>query len=61
MGATALVNEDWHATCQAIYKGAQGAEWENLRCTFAGDEQESQLPSSNWKQKGQDAVEDKRR
>ena len=25
-----LVNEDWHAICQAIYKGFEEAEWENL-------------------------------
>ena len=29
-----LVNEDWHAMRQAIYGGAEGAEWENLYCKF---------------------------
>ena len=24
------MEEDWHAGCQAMYKGVQGAEWENL-------------------------------
>ena len=24
------VDEDWHSVCQAIYKGVEGAEWENL-------------------------------
>ena len=25
-----LVDEDWHAICQAIYKGVVGPEWENM-------------------------------
>ena len=25
-----LVDADWHAVCQAIYRGVEGAEWENL-------------------------------
>ena len=25
-----LVDEDGHATCQAIYKGVVGSEWENM-------------------------------
>ena len=29
-----LVDEDWHAVCQAIYKGVEGAEWENFYCKF---------------------------
>ena len=24
-----LVDEDWHAICQAIFKGVEGAEWED--------------------------------
>ena len=30
MGATALVDEDWHAGCQAVDKGVKGAERETL-------------------------------
>ena len=26
-----LVDEDWHAICQTINKGVEGAEWENLK------------------------------
>ena len=29
-----LVDEDWHAICQAIYKGVEGPECENMYCTF---------------------------
>ena len=29
-----LVDEDWHAVCQAIYKGVEGAAWEKLCCKF---------------------------
>ena len=29
-----LVKEDWHASCQAIYKGVEGAAQENLYCKF---------------------------
>ena len=25
-----LVDADWHAFCQAIYKGIEGSEWEEL-------------------------------
>ena len=27
-----LVDADWHAFCQAIYKGVEGEEWEELLC-----------------------------
>ena len=27
-----LVDADWHAFCQAIYKGIGGEEWEELYC-----------------------------
>ena len=29
-----LVGEDWHAVCQAIYRGVEGAEWETLYNKF---------------------------
>ena len=29
-----LADEDWHAICHAIYKGVDGAEWQNLRHKF---------------------------
>ena len=28
------MDEDWHAVCQAIYKGVQGSEWENFNHEF---------------------------
>ena len=28
------VDEDWHAVCQAIHKGVEGAEWESLYDKF---------------------------
>ena len=34
MGESPLVAEDWHAICQAIYTGVEGAEWENLYYKF---------------------------
>ena len=56
--------EDWRAICQAIHRGVEGAEWENLYHKFVEMNKEvqgSQRPSSKWKQQGQDAVEDERR
>ena len=35
-----LVDEDWHALCEASYKGVEGAEWENLCCKFVEMNQE---------------------
>ena len=29
-----LVDEDWRAICQGIYKGVEGAEWKNLYYKF---------------------------
>ena len=29
-----LVDADWHAFCQAIYKGIEGEEWEELCCHY---------------------------
>ena len=29
-----LVDEDWHASCQAIYKGVEGREWETMYFQF---------------------------
>ena len=29
-----LVDADWHAFCQAIYKGIKGTEWEELYCHY---------------------------
>ena len=23
-----VIDEDWHATCQAIFQGVEGSEWE---------------------------------
>ena len=31
-----LVDEDWHATCQPIYKGVEEAEWENMYYKYVG-------------------------
>ena len=35
-----LVDEDWHAICQAIHKGVEGADWENLSYKFVEMEKE---------------------
>ena len=29
-----LVDEDWHATCHAIYTGVEGGEWETFHYKF---------------------------
>ena len=29
-----VADEDWHAICQAICRGIEGAEWENLHYKF---------------------------
>ena len=28
------VDADWHAFCQAIHKGIEGSEWEELCCHY---------------------------
>ena len=28
------MDEDWHAICQAIFQGLEGAEWENMCYNF---------------------------
>ena len=29
-----LVDEDWHAMCQAMCAGGEGAEWENMHYKY---------------------------
>ena len=29
-----LVDEDWHAICQAIFQGVEGSEWETMYHTY---------------------------
>ena len=29
-----LVDADWHASCQAVYKGIEGKDWEELQCQY---------------------------
>ena len=29
-----LVDEDWHAVCQAIFNGIDGEEWERMHCKY---------------------------
>ena len=29
-----VVDEDWHAICQAIHKGVEGSEWETMYCNY---------------------------
>ena len=57
-----LVDADWHAFCQAIYKGVEGREWEGLyfhyreMSTAAGARKtsESQKAKALWAMKAQD-------
>ena len=37
-----LVDEDWHAICHAINKGADGVGWENLFLQVCGTAQSGQ-------------------
>ena len=37
-----LVDEDWHAICQAIYMGVEGAEWETMYCKICRAAQSGQ-------------------
>ena len=34
MGGLPLVDEDWHAIRQGIYKGVGRAEWEDMHCKY---------------------------
>ena len=29
-----LVDEDWHAVCQAIFQGVEGSQWETMFCKY---------------------------
>ena len=29
-----LIDEDWHAICQAIFQGVEGSQWEDMCCKF---------------------------
>ena len=53
-----LVDADWHAFCQTIYKGIEGEEWEELNCHYRdmstatgakkqGESQKSESPLGN--------------
>ena len=42
---TELVDTDWHAFCQAIYKGIEGQEWEALYYYY------KELQGAHWKMK----------
>ena len=46
--------------CQAVCKDVKGAEWKNLYYKFVERNKEVHLRSSEWKEQGQDAVEEKR-
>ena len=47
-----LVDEDWHAVCQAIYKGIKGKAWENLyKCVEIGRAANIRQPSTSRKDK----------
>ena len=57
-----LVDADWHAFCQAIYKGIEGKEWEELYCHYRGaaganEPSDSQKAKDLWAMK---AVKDRR-
>ena len=45
-----LVDQDWHAICQAIYIGVEGTEWERLYLTFV------QCPLLQWQQQSRNSV-----
>ena len=34
MEASELVDEDWHAICQAIFQGVEGPEWETMHFNY---------------------------
>ena len=47
-----LVVKSWHASCQAIYRGVERAEWENLHYKFVEHEQGGQRSPPEWEQQG---------
>ena len=52
-----LVDEDWHAACQAIFMGVEQAESANLYCKFVEKEERDQCPQSRREQQVEDASE----
>ena len=56
-----LLDEDWHAVCQAIQQGRRGTGMGELVLQVRGDEQGSQRSSPKWKWQGKDAMEDEGR
>ena len=51
-----LVHEDWHAICQAIFKGIEGEEWERLFLEYVETQFGQHSPSEQQPQ-GQDLVD----
>ena len=52
-GVPPLVDEDWHAVCQAMYSDVEGAEWEKLccKCVEPGRAVHIRHPSTSHKAK----------
>ena len=46
-----MVNEDWHAICQAIYKVVEGEEWGTLCCKVRGHGQSCQFSPTKHQSK----------
>ena len=46
-----LVDADWHASCQAIYKGLEGKDWEELYYQYKGMSTADGLKKPNENQK----------
>ena len=57
-----LVDYDWHAFCQALYKGIEGGDWEDTLQSYKGmswavgvkKPQEAQKARALWKMKVQE-------
>ena len=46
-----LVDADWHAFCQTIYKGIEGEEWEELYCHYREMSKTTGAQKAQWKSK----------
>ena len=51
-----LVDDDWLAICQAIYKGVEGPEWEAMYCQYKELHQAAKSKNFIEKRKGQGTV-----
>ena len=51
-----LVDADWHAFCQAMFKGIEGKEWEELYCHFREMSRAGGAKKSSESQKGKKCI-----